>query len=241
MKQTEQPNPAAGFLISSEAAKQIPPASLPARFLYEFIADGRTPARAMTDEVMRKLLPALEGKGSIIELGAGGDYYKDLASDRQAYITSNLSPGCDRVLDMTALDLADNSVDALVSVFALEHIYDFQAVFQEQYRILRPGGRLLLVAPFLYYYHAAPDDFFRFTESALDKLVSPLTVLNKRAIGNRWLLFSELLHEKVIMGSKRGPVGRLLLRLLALPFLARALNSHDPQYALGFAYLCEKS
>ena len=56
----------------------------------------------------------------------------------------------------------------------------------------------------------------------------------------RWLLFSEFLHEKVIMGSKMGFLARLALRLFALPFLAVGLKTHDSRYAFGYAYLCEK-
>jgi hypothetical protein len=124
------------FNYSSEYARNIAPPELPLKFLWEFLLDGRTPARAMTDETMRKLLPALEGGGTIVELGAGGDYYKTFAKNGQKYVTSNLSEGCDRVLDMTKLDLPDNTVDAFVSVFALEHLFDFDAVFKEQLRCL---------------------------------------------------------------------------------------------------------
>jgi SAM-dependent methyltransferase len=214
--------------------------ALPWSFLWEFLLDGRTPARAMSDAAMRALLPAVGGPGQIIELGAAGDYYRNFVPPGQRYLTSNLAPGCDVQLDMTRLELDDNSVDALVSVFALEHLYDFDAVFAEQQRVLKPGGRLLLVAPFLYYYHAAPDDFFRFSASALDRLLAPLDVLVRQPLGGRWLLFAEFLHEKVIMGSRMGFFARLALRFVALPFLAAGLNAHDSRYAFGFAYLCEK-
>jgi len=213
---------------------------LPWAFLWEFLLDGRTPARAMSDAAMRTFLPMLEGAGTIIELGAAGDYYKNFLPANQRYLTSNLAAGCDVQLDMTKLDLEDNSVDALVSVFALEHLYDFDAVFEEQQRALKPGGRLLLVVPFLYYYHAAPDDFFRFSASALDRLLAPLDVLARQPLGGRWLLFAEFLHEKVIMGSRMGYLARLALRCIALPFLAAGLKEHDARYAFGFAYLCEK-
>jgi SAM-dependent methyltransferase len=228
------------FHFPSEKVRNITPPELPMKFLWEFLLDGRTPARAMTDEAMQKLLPALEGSGTIIELGAGGDYYRRLAKNGQRYVTSNLSEGCDKVLDMTNLDLPDNTVDAFVSVFAIEHLVDFDAVFREQLRALKPGGRLLVVAPFLYYYHAAPDDFFRFTASALDKLLTPFDVLVRQPIGGRWLLFAEFLHEKTVMGSRLGYFGRLALRWVALPFLVFALKQNDPKYALGFAYICEK-
>lgn len=141
---------------------------------------------------------------------------------------------------MTNLDLPSNSVNAFVSVFALEHLFDFDAVFREQLRVLKLGGRLLIVVPFLYYYHAAPDDFFRFTSSALDKLLTPFDVLVRQPIGRRWLLFAEFLHEKTVMGSRLGFFARLALRWVALPFLAGALKQNNLKYALGFAYLCEK-
>lgn len=194
----------------------------------------------MTDEAVSNLLPFLEGDGAILELGAGGDYYKKFSKAGQRYITSNYVEGCDRVLDMTSLDLKGNSVDAIVSIFAMEHLYEFEAAFNEQHRVLKNGGRLLLIVPFMYYYHAAPDDFFRFSLSALDKLLSPYDILVKQPLGGRWLIFSEFLHEKKVMGSRLGFLSRVMLRILALPFLIKALKQHDARYAIGFAYLCQK-
>lgn len=44
-----------------------------------------------------------------------------------------------------ALPLADNSVDFVVMGFALRHVADLKATFREYGRVLRPGGRLLLM------------------------------------------------------------------------------------------------
>lgn len=230
------------FDLTVAQLASLPEPRLPLTFLWEFLMDGRTPARAMTDEAMKNVLSGVSGKVSIIELGASGDYYRNFVSPSQAYRTSNIVDidGCDMVIDMTQMDLRDQSVDALVSVFALEHLYDFHSVFSEQYRVLKPGGRLVLVVPFLYYYHAAPDDYFRFTSSALDNLLQPLRILVRQPLGNRWLLLSELLHEKKIMGSKFPWFLRLVLRLVALPLLFFGLKGHDPRYAFGYTYVCEK-
>ena len=52
--------------------------SLSKSFLLEFLNDGRTPARALTDNYMLNALRFLQCDGCIIELGAGGDYYKKM-------------------------------------------------------------------------------------------------------------------------------------------------------------------
>src|SRR5579863_7578242 len=118
----------ARFNLSSEDVRKMEPPKLPLAFVWEFLMDGRTPSRAMADKAIREYLRALEGPGTIIELGAGGDYYKKFVKPGQAFRISNLSTqGFDLYLDMTRLDLPNESADALFSAFALEHIYDYKA------------------------------------------------------------------------------------------------------------------
>jgi SAM-dependent methyltransferase len=237
-----KPSPPAVFHRDASLAQQMGEARLPSNFVLEFLDDGRTPARALTDEALRSFLPFIEGDGLIIELGAGGDYYKAFVGRGQAYLTSNIEPGADLIFDMSRMNLPDDSVDAFLSVFALEHVFDIHSVFREQLRVLRPGGRLLLVVPFLYYQHSAPDDFFRFSQSALDNLLKPMHIHVRIALGCRSLLIAELLHEKVILGSRSSRIWRFMLRLLALPFLLKAITQKHGQkeYALANLYLCEK-
>jgi SAM-dependent methyltransferase len=234
---------------ASEAAFSLPMAQLANtvapriswRYVLEFLRDGETPLRTINDCAIRALMPYIEGPGAIIELGAGDDYYRQFAAAGQRYEITNLDSG-DRHIDMTNMALADNSVDAFVSVFALEHIYDHHCVVQECLRCLKPKGRLLLAVPFMCYYHAAPDDYFRFTRSALDRMLSPFNVLKAFSLGNRELLVSMCYHEKAAMGSKKSALARAALRIACAPVLAAGLtgNQHDHVYAVGHVYLCEK-
>jgi hypothetical protein len=54
-----------------------------------------------------------------------------------------------RDLDVTALALDSASLDAIASFDVLEHVPDFVAALREFARCLRPGGTLVLTAPFL--------------------------------------------------------------------------------------------
>jgi SAM-dependent methyltransferase len=49
--------------------------------------------------------------------------------------------------DVCALPLADASIDAAVSANLLEHVDDDEAALSELHRVMRPGGRAVLVVP----------------------------------------------------------------------------------------------
>ena len=52
-----------------------------------------------------------------------------------------------RVMNVERLEFADAEFDQLVSVHAIEHFPNLAGAFAEMARVLRPGGRMLLVYP----------------------------------------------------------------------------------------------
>lgn len=225
--------------------RQVPHIRLSTRYIFEFLRDGRTPMRAISDEAVDLYARSLaESVDEIIELGSAGDYYKIRLADIIPVRTSNIAEGYDLRLDMTALDLATNSVGAIMSFYAIEHVFDYGAAFDEANRVLRVDGYYLMIAPFIYYYHAAPDDYFRFTASALRELAikHKFEISDLRPIGDRSLMFTEFLHEKPIMGSAKSALVRFLLRLLAMPFLVYSVlkSRHDDRFPMGYVCLLRK-
>ena len=96
--------------------------------------------------------------------------------------------------------------------------------------------------PFLYYYHAAPDDYVRLTKSALLGLLSSFRILAAQSLGNRALFVAEMYHEKSEMGHSSSWVNRALLRSAGALFLTAYLwhpINHDV-YASAILVLCEK-
>jgi SAM-dependent methyltransferase len=52
-----------------------------------------------------------------------------------------------RVMNVERLEFADDEFDQLVSVHAIEHFPNLAGAFAEMARVLRPGGRMLLIYP----------------------------------------------------------------------------------------------
>ncbi|MEO5378023.1 MAG: class I SAM-dependent methyltransferase [Magnetococcus sp. DMHC-6] len=72
--------------------------------------------------------------------------------------------GVDLVADAHNMPMVtDNSVDCVLCVSLLEHVRYPQKVMKEIFRILKPGGILYINVPFVFPFHADPDDFYRFS------------------------------------------------------------------------------
>lgn len=69
-------------------------------------------------------------------------------------------------------EIPKESFDVIICTQVLEHVAAPEKALSELYRLLAPGGLLLLSVPFHSFIHGSPDDYWRFTPSALKKMVS---------------------------------------------------------------------
>jgi SAM-dependent methyltransferase len=105
-------------------------------------------------------------KGRLLDVGCGRKpYQKTFFAGATEYI------GCDYLSDRScpdvvcsALDLTfpDNSFDTVVSTEVLEHVPDPQRAFREMYRVVKPGGYVIVSTPCYWPRHEVPYDFFRY-------------------------------------------------------------------------------
>lgn len=80
--------------------------------------------------------------------------------------------------------LPDSSFDMVLSTQVLEHVVDPAGYLAECYRLLKPGGSVVLSTHGIMYYHPDPEDYWRWTSGGLVKVVEDagLQVSNIRGV-----------------------------------------------------------
>lgn len=114
---------------------------------------------------------AAQIKGDVLDFGCGSKPYASLFSKADTYVgVDTLNSGhnhenskVDFYWDGKSLPFEDESFDCCVAFEVFEHIFSIEEVLGELYRVLRPGGKLLISTPFVFGEHEVPFDFARYT------------------------------------------------------------------------------
>ena len=191
---------------------------------------------------------AIEGIGShklILNLGSGIRKIREDVINIDFYPFNNV----DLIADISHLPFKDNSIEAIINEFVLEHIKEPEKVIAEIYRVLRPGGLIYLTAPFLVSFHSSPDDYCRWSKNGLKELMKEFQAdeigirsgptASLLSILNGWLALVLSFGSKTIQ-----QVLLMFLTILTSPFkvldyfLSKLPNAEN--IALGFYYLGRK-
>jgi SAM-dependent methyltransferase len=137
------------------------------------IARGKTLMRAM----MNIALSRFTLSGTVVDLGGGKNpSYMQYLTRGEGVTFANIDiqhgEGAARAVDFEtdALPYADGSVDTILMLNLLEHIYNHTHLVREAHRILGAGKTVTGFVPFLVNYHADPHDYFRYTDEALERI-----------------------------------------------------------------------
>ena len=120
---------------------------------------------------LARLAPAMTGK--VLDVGCGTMPYRSLLPADDCFgleVGAGPPHGGETVhllYDGRSFPLADASLDGVLCNQVLEHVREPRRFLVETFRVLKPGGRLLLTVPFAWDEHEQPLDFFRYSSFGL--------------------------------------------------------------------------
>ncbi len=124
--------------------------------------------------LMNQLIEDIKFKGKLLDIGGGENCnYRDTLKNTNytsVNIDQKISP--DFLIKVNEkIPIIDNSFDTCLMFNVLEHIYDWNFIFDEIRRLLIRNGKIFIIIPFLYPIHAAPNDYLRVTSSYLNQFL----------------------------------------------------------------------
>lgn len=210
------------------------------------------------------LLPKVQG--TLADVGCGAQPFRDLAPPEVRYIAVDIDDAearfgyrapDTRYFRGAVLPLGDGEADTVLCTETLEHVLDTASFLRELNRALSPGGRLILTVPFAARWHFVPQDYWRFTPSSLDHVLTQagfrevrvyarggaLAVAAYKALGLVLLLLAGGGRRGIAAGLSR-VVGTFLLPLAGLAALLGNLGLEFPGTAedtLGYTVLARRA
>jgi SAM-dependent methyltransferase len=115
------------------------------------------------------LRAACASRTPVVELGCGPGFFKEVFPEVVA-TDAILHPYAERVVDAGALPYGDYEVGNLVLLDVFHHLPQPAAFLREAARTLKPGGRLIMLEPWISWFGRV---FFRFMHEECDLDVSP--------------------------------------------------------------------
>lgn len=152
-----------------------------------------------------RALSSVSIEGTILDIGGSSKSgYHELVGGTHEFIVANIdeSYGVDVVFDAEEpWPVSPTSVDGVLFMNVLEHLYKYDAAVIEAYAALKSGGMLVGSVPFMFNVHGSPNDYFRYTKSTLERLLADagFSEIDVRELGTGG--FSVMYH--VLLGLMR--------------------------------------
>lgn len=236
------------------------------RDLFGQASDGKLVRREFDRIAIRKcmeteVLPGLGPGLRVLDAGSGSlaeqQFREEILATGASLTTCDVmaNPGVDVAANLHELPFPDASFDRLICIQVLEHIRHPPAVLAEFFRVLKPGGLLVLTAPQISHILSAsqPPHYFNFTCHGLQALAEDAGFAGCRSLpqGGHFFVVGQMLHylvpvlrEAPLPGALKAvllPMARLLFGALtktACLYLDRLDRSH--RSTLGWCLLAVK-
>jgi SAM-dependent methyltransferase len=196
-----------------------------------------------------KHLARLTIDGAILDIGGSKKSgYHELIKGAHTITTGNIdaSYGTDLIFDaQERWPAEDASFDGVLLINVLEHLYRYDVALDETARVLKRGGKVAGVVPFMFNVHGSPHDHFRYTRTTLERLLADRGFVEVRVEELGTGAFSVVYHA--LLGFVRWywlarPLMALARGLDHLVLWAKPDNRMSAKYMpLGYYFEAKKS
>lgn len=115
--------------------------------------------------------------GHVLDFGCGSKPYRSLFTV-ESYLGVDIKlgesqpshQGADVFYDGRHLPFEDKRFDSIFSSEVIEHIFNIDEIVAELFRVLKPGGFLVVTTPFVWGEHMKPYDYCRYTSYGIREL-----------------------------------------------------------------------
>lgn len=140
---------------------------------------------------------------TVLDIGSGGANWSGIFPHR---ITFDIDPSRNPEIvgDIHAMPFADASQETILCLEVFEHLITPPRAVAEMYRVLKPGGLLILTTRFAFPVHDVPGDFWRYTPYALRHLFREWRIVEIEYEADPFTTIAILLQRIVFQTDVRG-------------------------------------
>lgn len=134
------------------------------------LAGGKFVSRHLLGKPAHDIIEYVKQKGGMaLDFGAGLKFVKDY---HPSVVNLEIEPypTTDIVAAGQNLPFKNNTFDGIFSFSVLEHVSDPFQCATEIARVLKPGGRICIAAPFLFHEHGYPEHYYNMTRRGIANL-----------------------------------------------------------------------
>jgi 2-polyprenyl-3-methyl-5-hydroxy-6-metoxy-1,4-benzoquinol methylase len=193
-------------------------------------------------------------KGRLLDLGCGKvplyEMYKDLAADIVCVDWENsfhdnqfVDIKCDLSED---LPIPDSQFETIIMSDVLEHLPNPEKTWKELFRLLSPGGKILMNTPFLYWIHEAPYDYYRHTEFSLKRFAESagFGIISLEPIGGAPVVLADISSKFFLRYSRAKWVASciqcLSRKMIKTKWVKRMSEKSSSVFPIGYFLVAQK-
>lgn len=147
--------------------------------VYKILSEVVAPVH-ISKKTLKKIIQEINDKSMLaLNIGSGITNYSTqiINFDSQQFVNVQV------VGDLFSLPFRDDTFDYVFSIYVLEHVPNPELAIKEMHRVLKPGGICYSFIPFIQGFHAAPNDYVRFTASGVVNYFYEFDIIKNKAVG----------------------------------------------------------